>query len=191
MTREFVETWKQQYPLDTVTYRDVGREPIPHVSEPWIAAAYTPPEQRSPELREAIRLSDRLIDELLAADVYVMGIPMYNFSVPSTFKAYIDQIVRVGRTFNFDPNDAEDPYKPLVANKKMVVITARGGSGFSPGERYAHMNHQDPYLQIAFGFIGITNITFIHVENDEFGGISLEESIASAQTQITQWIKEY
>lgn len=92
MTREFVEQWKQAHPADTVTYRDIGRNPIPHVDEPWIAAAFSPPEQHTPERQEAIRLSDRLVDELLTADIYIMGVPMYNFSVPSSFKAYIDQI---------------------------------------------------------------------------------------------------
>ncbi len=185
MTREFVEAWQQAHPTDTVTSRDVGRQPVPHVDEPWIVAAYTPAEQRSPELREALRVSDRLIDELIAADIVVVGCPMYNFSVPSTFKAYIDQIVRIGRTFAIDYENAEDPYKPLLHNKKMFVITARGSSGFGPGDRYGHMNHQDPYLRVAFGFIGITDITFVHVENDEHSSESLAESIANAQAQIT------
>jgi len=143
MTREFVEQWKQQHPNDTVTYRDIGRNPIPHVDEAWIAAAFSPPEQHTPELSEAIRLSDRLVDEFLGADIYVMGVPMYNFSVPSGFKAYIDQIVRVGRTFDFEPNDAGNAYKPLVLGKKMFAIEARGDSGFQPGGRYEKMNHHD------------------------------------------------
>ncbi|MBE9157240.1 FMN-dependent NADH-azoreductase [Nodosilinea sp. LEGE 06152] len=186
MTREFVEAWQQNHPHDTVTYRDVGRQPVPHVDEPWIAAAYTPDNQRTPELWEAIRVSDQLIDELIAADILVVGVPMYNFSVPSTFKAYIDQIVRVDRTFAIDPEDAEDPYKPLLRGKKMFVITARGSSGFGPGDRYGHMNHQDPYLRVAFGFIGITDITFVHVENDEHSSESLAASIAAAQAQVAQ-----
>ena len=90
-TREFVEAWKQVHPNDTVTYRDIGRNPVPHINEQWIAAGYTPAEQRTPELWQAIEKSDRLVDELLAADIYVMGVPMYNYSVPSGFKAYIDQ----------------------------------------------------------------------------------------------------
>ena len=188
MTREFVERWKQTYPNDIVTYRDIGRNPVPHVDEPWIAAAFTPPEQRTSEQWNAIRISDRLVDELLAADIYVIGLPMYNFSVPSTFKAYIDQIVRVGRTVAYDPENAKIPYKPLLSDKKMFVITARGGSGFAPGEPYAHMNHQDPYLRTVFGFIGVTNITFIHVENDELGGITLAESIANARNRIAQLV---
>lgn len=141
MTREFVEQWKQNHPGDIFTYRDIGRNSIPHVDEPWIAAAFTPIEQRTPELWEAIRISDLLVDEFLAADIYVVGVPMYNFSVPSAFKAYIDQIVRIGRTVDFEPENFENPYKPLVLNKKMFIITARGGSDFGVGERNEKQNH--------------------------------------------------
>ncbi|OKH22881.1 FMN-dependent NADH-azoreductase [Chroogloeocystis siderophila] len=183
ITKEFIEARMQAHPSDIVTYRDIGRHHIPHVDELWIAAAYTPSEQRTPELAQAISLSDRLIDEFLAADLYVIGIPMYNFSVPSTFKAYIDQIVRVGRTFAFEPEDTANPYQPLVLGKKMLIITARGGSGFEPGGRNEKLNHQDPYLTTVFGFIGITDITFIHIENDEFGGTNLARSLAAARIQ--------
>ncbi len=189
ITRELVEQWKQSHPNDTVTYRDIGHNPIPHIDEPWIAAAFSDPDQHTPALREALHLSDRLVDEFLAADIYVMGIPMYNFSVPSVFKAYIDQIIRVGRTVAFTPNDAVNVFKPLVLGKKMFIIEARGDSGFQPGERYEKMNHHDPYLTTVFGFIGITDITFIHVENDEYGGQKLAESIAAARTQIAQLVR--
>ncbi|MGL4617619.1 FMN-dependent NADH-azoreductase [Chroococcidiopsis sp.] len=187
-TREFVEAWKQHHPDDIVTYRDVGRNPVPHVDEPWIAAAFTPPEQRTPELQEAIHISDRLVDEFLAADLYIIGIPMYNFSVPSTLKAYIDQIVRIGRTFAFEPEDAANPYKPLVLGKKMFIVTARGDSGFGIGDRNEKLNYQDPYLRTIFGFIGITDISFISIENDEFGGTSLAQSIANAQAKIAELV---
>jgi FMN-dependent NADH-azoreductase len=188
MTREFVEQWKQTHPNDTVTYRDIGHHPVPHVDEPWIAGAFTPPEQRTPELWDAIRISDQLVDEFLAADVYVIGVPMYNFSVPSTFKAYIDQIVRIGRTVAFEPNDSANAFKPLVLGKKMFIIEARGDSGFQPGGRYEKMNYHDPYLVTVFGFMGITDINFVHVENDEYGGQKLADSIASARAKINQLV---
>ena len=191
LTREFVEAWKQTHPNDIVTYRDIGRNPVPHVDEMWIAGAYTPPEERTPQLQEGIRISDELIDEFLAADFYVMGIPMYNFSVPSTFKGYIDQIVRPGRTFAFAPEKSTNPYKPLVLGKKMLIVTARGASGFQPGERNEKMNHQDPYLRTVFGFIGITDISFIHFENEESDGKSLAESIASASNKVAQLVGSY
>jgi FMN-dependent NADH-azoreductase len=188
MTKDFVEQWRQVHPNDTVTYRDVGRSSIPHVDEPWIAAAFSPPEQHTPELRAAICLSDQLVDEFLAADVYVIGVPMYNFSVPSSFKAYIDQIVRFGRTVAFEPNEVANVFKPLVLGKKMFIIASRGDSGYRPGGQYAVMNHHDPYLVTVFGFLGITDITFVYVENDEYGGTKLAESIANARVQIAQLV---
>ncbi|MEA5599081.1 FMN-dependent NADH-azoreductase [Rivularia sp. UHCC 0363] len=188
LTKDFINQWQQQHPHDTITYRDIGRHPVPHVDEAWIAAAFTPPEQHTPQLHEAIRLSDQLVDEFLAADVYLFGIPMYNFSIPSGFKAYIDQIVRVGRTVAFEPSDAGNAFRPLVLGKKMFIIEARGDSGFQPGGRYAQMNYHDPYLTTVFGFIGITDITFIHVENNEYGGQKLAESIAKAQAQIASLV---
>lgn len=189
LTKEFVEQWQQVHPGDTVTYRDVGRNPLPHINEAWIAAAYTFPGQRSPELQAAIAMSDRLVDEFLAADIYVIGVPMYNFSVPSALKAYIDQIVRIERTFAIEPENAANPYKPLVLGKKMFIVASRGGSGFKVGEQYALMNHQTPYLETIFGFMGITDIAFIEVENDELGGQKLAEAIAFARFQLAQLVK--
>jgi FMN-dependent NADH-azoreductase len=188
MTKEFIEQWTQAHPNDTVTYRDLGHNPVPYVDEPWIAAAFSPPEKHTPELREAIRLSDQLVDEFLAADIYVIGVPMYNFSVPGVFKSYIDQIVRVGRTVAFEPNNSANVFKPLVLGKKMFIIESRGDSGFHPGGRYENMNHHDPYLVTVFGFMGITDITFIHVENDEYGGTKLAESIANARAKISELV---
>ncbi|MGQ4647204.1 NAD(P)H-dependent oxidoreductase [Lyngbya aestuarii] len=80
MTREFVEQWKQTDPADSFTYRDVGHNPVPHVDEMSIAAGYTPPEERTPKLWDAIPISEQLVDEFLAADLYLIGTPMYNFS---------------------------------------------------------------------------------------------------------------
>ncbi|HEY9643901.1 MAG TPA: FMN-dependent NADH-azoreductase [Coleofasciculaceae cyanobacterium] len=188
LTQEFVEAWQQAHPADVVTYRDVGRNPVPHVDEPLIAAVFTPPEQRTAEMWEALRISDQLVDELLAADIYVIGVPMYNFSIPSTFKAYIDQIVRIGRTVAFEPENAANPYKPLVLGKKMFIIATRGGSGFGSGECNEKLNYQDPYLRTIFGFMGITDITFIQVENDELGGASFAQSIAAARSQVAQLV---
>lgn len=190
LTKEFVEQWKQAHPADIVTYRDIGRNPVPHVDEPWIAASYTPPEQRTPDMWSAISISDRLVDEFLAADVYVIGVPMYNFSIPSTFKAYIDQIVRIGRTFTFEPENSANPYKALVLGKKMFVIAARGGSGFVQGGQYEKLNYQTPYLATVFGFIGITDITFIEIENDEHGGEKLASAIAEARIRVAQLVGE-
>jgi FMN-dependent NADH-azoreductase len=142
LTRRFVTDWKNAHPQDSVTYRDLGHHPVPHVDESWIAAAYSNPKTHSPELQKAISTSDTLIDELLAADRYVFGVPMYNFNVPSTFKAYIDQIVRVNRTFAVN----EQGYQGLVQGKKLLIITSSGGS-YRPGTPTAGYDFQVPFLQ--------------------------------------------
>jgi FMN-dependent NADH-azoreductase len=189
MTRAFVEQWKQAHPGDTVTYRDIGRNPVPHVTEAWIAAAFTPAEQRTTELQEALHISDELVDEFLAADIYVMGVPMYNWTVSSGFKAYIDNIVRINRTWAYIPEEnPEFPYKPLVQGKKMFVISARGDGGFAPGGRNAQRDFLTPYIKEAFGMLGVIDITFVNVENDEYGGQKLADSIAAAQSQIARLV---
>ena len=179
---EFITSWKTAHPKDTFTYRDLGHNPVPHVDEAWIAGAFTPPQVRTSELAKAIELSDTLIDEFLAADRYVFGVPMYNFNVPSTFKAYIDQIVRVGRTFAISEQHG---YQGLVEGKKMLIVTARGGS-FTPGSPAAPFDYQEPYLRAIFGLLGITDISFIHLENLAGGDDVREQSFAKAHEAIAQ-----
>ncbi len=184
LTHRFITDWKNAYPQDTVTYRDLGHHPVPHVDEPFIAAAYSEPKTHSPELQKAISVSDTLVDELLAADRYVFGIPMYNFSVPSTFKAYIDQIVRPGRTFATN----EQGYQGLVNGKKMLVITSSGGS-YRPGTPTAGYDFQEPFLKAIFGLIGITDISFIHADNLDSGGDEeRKQSLTEASNAISQAI---
>ncbi len=186
LSYEFITAWKTTHPKDTVTYRDLGHHPVPHVDEPWIAAAFTPPNERTPELNEVIQLSDALIDEFLTADRYILGVPMYNFSVPSTFKAYIDQIVRPNRTFTIDNGE----YKGLVESKKMLIITAQGDS-YRPGTPTAAYDFQEPYLRTIFGFIGITDLMFIHAENlvanDEVREQSLADAHAAIKEAVASW----
>ncbi|NEQ19316.1 MAG: FMN-dependent NADH-azoreductase [Microcoleus sp. SIO2G3] len=186
-THEFVTAWKNAHSGDTVTYRDLGHNPVPHVDESWIAAAFTPPDARPPELTKAIELSDTLVDEFLAADRYVFGVPMYNFNVPSAFKAYIDQIVRVGRTFAVTE---QGDFKGLVDGKKLLVVTARGGN-FSPGSPAAPYDYQEPYLRAVFGFLGITDVTFINVEDLGAGDEVREQSFAKAHEAIAQAVASW
>lgn len=187
LSYEFVTSWKDTHPDDTVTYRDLGRNPVPHVDESWIAAAFTPPDARTPELVEAIKLSDSLIDELLAADRYVFGVPMYNLSIPSTFKAYIDQIVRVGRTFAVDENG----YKGLVdSSKKALVITSRGGA-FRPGTPSAAYDLQEPYIRTIFGFMGIIDFTFIHADSLSLGDDARSKSLEAAKDAIARTVANW
>lgn len=175
LTKQFVNVWKQIHPDDAIMYRDLGRHPVPPIDEAWIAAAFSPPEQLTPSLAAALMTSDELIEELLVANLYVFGIPMYNYSVPASFKAYIDQVVRVRRTFIV----GVDGYEGLLKNKKALVITTRGGS--YAGEP---LDFQEPYLRAVFDFIGITDITFIHAENLAMGADERQFSIAAAHKAI-------
>ncbi|OYD98102.1 FMN-dependent NADH-azoreductase [Nostoc sp. 'Peltigera membranacea cyanobiont' 210A] len=185
LSKEFVSGWKAAHLEDAIAYRDIGRHPVPHVDEAWIAAAFSPPETHTPELTEALRISDELVDEFLAADRYVFGVPMYNFNIPSTFKAYIDQIVRANRTFAVDAQG----FRGLVEGKKAVIITARGGD-FSPTSPFVAYDFQEPYLRAIFGFIGLTDIQFINANSLNEGDArtqSLLEARAAIQDAIAQW----
>ena len=181
LSYKFITAWKTAHPDDTLTYRDLGHNPVPHVDEPWIAAVFSPPEARTPELNEAIKLSDELVDEFLAADRYVFGVPMYNFSVPSTFKAYIDQIVRVNRTFAVN----EQGYQGLVQGKKMLIFTASGGS-YRQGTPAAGYDFQEPFLRAIFGLVGITDITFMRADNLSGGDDAIEQTLAEVHTAIQE-----
>ncbi|MFC4374197.1 FMN-dependent NADH-azoreductase [Nocardia halotolerans] len=183
LVAEFVARWSEGRPGDRVIRRDLGHEPPPHITEDWIAAAFTPPSRRTPPMRAALAYSDQLVDELFAADVLVLGVPMYNFGVPAMLKAYIDQIVRVGRTFSFDPAAAA-PYTPLTSGKRAFVIVGTGDAGYETGGPLASMNHVEPYLRTALGFIGIDDVEFVYTGNDEFGGERLQRSLERARNRV-------
>lgn len=185
LTKEFITSWKAIFPIDLVTYRDLGHYPVPPIDETWIAASFTSPDQITPKLEAALEISNTLIDELLAADLWLFGIPMYNYSVPANFKAYIDQIVRVRRTFRV--NDRGE-YEGLVYNKRVIVITTRGGA-FSPGTPDAALDFQEPYLRTVFKLIGVSDIAFIHAENLAGGTEVRQESIKNARTEIHKLIQ--
>ncbi len=155
LSREFVEALVAADPSSTVVYRDVSQEPITHVENNWVAANFTPPDARKPDQVESLRFSDTLIDELQAADVLVAGVPVYNFSVPAAFKAYIDQIARVGRAFRYTPHGPEG----LVKGKRAYVFGA-SGSGSANLTTWG-LNFHEPFLKGFFGFIGITDLTFV------------------------------
>src|SRR5471030_2403365 len=164
LTTGFARLLAQHHPQDTILLRDIGHHPVPHVTEPWVLGAYAPAEAQTAESKAAIAVSDQLVDEFLAADRYVFGVPMYNFNIPSTFKAYIDQIVRAGKTFAVGPNG----YEGLVKDRKALFITSSGGS-YPPGSPMAAYNFQEPYLRIIFGFIGVTDVQFVAADGMNMG----------------------
>ncbi|MEG4999108.1 FMN-dependent NADH-azoreductase [Microcoleus sp. B4-D4] len=177
--QEFIDKWMAVYPNDTVTYRDLGHHPVPHVTETWIAAAFSPSIEHTPELADAIRISDELVDELIAADRYLIATPIFNFMVPSTLKAYIDQIVRIGRTVVMDGNN----FQGLLQDKKVLVIASQGGN-YQCGTPDAALNHLEPYLRTVFGFMGITDMSFIYAHSLQKHPEAREEGLASARESI-------
>ena len=179
----FREKWMQLFPDYKLTYRDLNTTFPPHVDLPWIDAAFTPEEDRTAQQNLAIELSDHFVDELLEADTILLSVPMYNFGMPSILKAYIDNIVRVGRTFLFQP-EKDQPYTSLLEGKMMYVIIATGDDGYQQGGALESMNHLEPHIRTVFGFIGISDIEFIYTGNDEFGGQKLEKSLKRAKAEI-------
>lgn len=182
ITAELVAALEQKHNRATIVYRDLGHEPPPFVTEDWQNGAYSPEEQRTAEQQAALRYSDQAIDELLNADTIVIGAPMYNFSIAADLKAWLDQVIRINKTFLSD-------YTGLAAGKKVFVVTSRGGGGYGAGEAMEHLNFQDSYLKTAFGFIGITDVEFIHVNNTSKGDDAVRESTDSARQAIVAALK--
>jgi FMN-dependent NADH-azoreductase len=181
LSAEFVARWREVHTSTQLIYRDLGKSAIPIVTDEWITAVYTPVEQRTRHQNDVLAVSDKLLDELFAADVIVLGVPMYNFNIPANLKAYIDQIVRTGKTFTY----ASGRLEGLAKGKKLFVIQSRG-SDFSAGTPMEALNHQTPYLKTIFNFIGISDITFIEANGQSVSSIA-PEKLASAQSQIQQW----
>jgi FMN-dependent NADH-azoreductase len=159
LTAEFANTWIKAHPGGNVISRDLTVLDIPVIRGDWVAAAYTPEEARTPEQKRALAVSDSLISDLERADEYVVGVPMHNFSIPSTLKLWIDQIARVGKTFAYS---ASGP-KGLLTGKKATLLMASGGV-YEHGSVLAAFNFVTPYLRAVFGFLGVTDVTFINAE---------------------------
>ena len=173
LTAKFTDTWRKSHPGGRVVSRDLSATQIPIIDGSWIGAAYTPEEGRSPAQRNVLALSDELFAELLAADELVLGVPMHNFSIPSTLKLWIDQVMRVGKTFAYD---AAGP-KGLLDNKKATLLIASGGVYGEEGG-LASLNFVAPYLRAVFGFIGIMDVTIISAE----GTAQLRQGIVDAHS---------
>ena len=181
LSQEFVELWAKHHSSNKYKQTDVGNKPPAHPTELWTEANYTSPEQRTPEMITALQESEELIEELLWADRLLLGIPMYNFSVPSTFKAYIDNIVRIDRTFCFDRQNYT--FQGLVTGMKALVITPSAGK-FTPGTDLGQMNFCQTYLRSLLSFIGIEDINIIPVPNQFMSEEIRQQEIKTARTKL-------
>ena len=176
---EFIDRWRQSHPHTTVVERDLAADDIPHLSLAAFAASLTPADTRSTAEHRAAALADALIEEVEAADVIVIAAPMYNFSIPSTLKAWIDHITRAGRTFRYGAAGAEG----LLKGKKVFIITGRGGI-YSDDSPAKDMDFQEPYLRAMLGFLGLDDVTFIHVEGLKISPEAAASGIERARKTI-------
>ena len=156
LTSHYVQQWKQAHPDGTVITRDLSASRLPTITAEWITAMQTPEEQRTPAQRDELLLSDTLIAELETADEYVFGVPMHNFTVPSVMKLWIDQVARAGKTFAY-VNGAP---QGLLKGKKAHFVIASGGK-YAAVTPMASYDFVEPYLRTIFGFMGVTDTTFV------------------------------
>ncbi len=179
MTCRFVAGWKAAHPDGQVAERDLMETNLPFVTAPWLQAYFTPPQQHSPEMKEALRLSDELVGELLAADHVVIATPVYNYNVPAALKAWIDHIVRKGLTLGTDGSG-------LVTGKKATVLLASGGV-YTEGSPIHNRDIATQYLRLILKVIGITDVTVVAgggAKAVDMGEQTMDGFIASVEPEI-------
>ena len=152
---EFVQHWQRTHPTGQIISRDLTTSALPLITAEWIGASFTPEDAQTPAQQEVLALSGTLIAELEAADEYVFGVPMHNFTVASAFRLWIDQITRAGKTFAF----VDGAPIGLLKGKKATFLIAAGGV-YGPGTAMASFNFVEPYLRTIFGFLGVTDTHF-------------------------------
>jgi FMN-dependent NADH-azoreductase len=158
-------------PATEVTRRDVSTG-LPFITEEWVGANFTPADARTDAQRETLSLSDTLVDELIAADTIVIGVPIYNFGVPAVLKAWIDLVARVGRTFNYTENGPVG----TLSDKRVLVAVASGGTPVG-----SEIDHMSGYLRHVLGFIGLTNVEIVAADGL---GQAADEKIEAARSEI-------
>lgn len=185
LTGIFTSTFLANAPETRVINRDVGLNPIPAIDQKFIHAAFTPPDEREPWMKERLSLSDELIEEVEAADILVMGAPMYNYGMPTALKGWIDQVARIGKTFSFDLARGDTPIEPILSGKRLVVLSARGEFGFAQGGVRAHLNALDLGLAACAHYFGVESghIDTIAIEYQEFKDDRHRASVEMAEAR--------
>jgi FMN-dependent NADH-azoreductase len=174
-----VERIRTDHPDATLTLRDLSRLPHPHLDESALQALFTPADKRTPEHHARVALDDTLIAEIQAADVVVLGVPMYNFGVPAQLKNWIDAISRAQVTFRYTAKGPEG----LLTGKKVYVALTRGGL-----YRNTPSDTQVPYLKTIFAFLGMTDVQFVYAEGLAMGPEAEQNALKSAHTQIEELV---
>ena len=177
LSAAFVSALRLKHPGMKVMHHDIGHHPPAFISDAWVGAAFAPADHDDPAMKGILRHSDELTAELVAADVIVIGAPMHNFTVSASLKAWIDQVVRTDMTFKI----TEQGVEPMLQGKKAIIITSRGG--FIAGTAY---DFQEPYLRTILGFIGITDVTFVHAEGVNEGEKARETAMTTAAAKLIE-----
>src|SRR5690606_7096696 len=151
-----------------------------------VTASFTKVEDRTEANQKPLNLSNILLTELKEADIYVIGVPMYNWSIPSGLKAYIDQIMRINETWKFGSGKPDGDYVGLLHNKKLFILSSRGDNGYAEGEHNAHMNFQTNYLETIFKIMGVQDVEVISLDNEEYGGELFARSQEEIHNQIVK-----
>lgn len=163
----------------TVTLRDVVAQPVSHLDAEILMAASTAEDERSERQVRELAVTEDLLEEIFAADVLVIGTPMYNFTIPSQLKSWFDRIAQAGRTFRYTENGPEG----LLTGKRAFIASARGGF-YSEGEMAA-LDHQESYVKAVLAFVGITDVTVVRAEGVNISDSQRQESIAAADKTIS------
>lgn len=170
--------WEAAFPNGRVLRRDLAATPIDHIEAATIQGFYTPAEQLTPALRDALAVSDALIAELKAAHTLLISAPIYNFSVPSALKAWIDHVVRINQTFSHDGK----AFAGLVHGPRAVLALAYGGAGY--GDAMAGFDHLRPYLTSLLNFLGIADVQAVTVEATTADADTVDRNLAKADQQL-------
>ncbi|MGB3814721.1 MAG: FMN-dependent NADH-azoreductase [Shinella sp.] len=179
LTAAVVAQIKAEQPGATVTYRDLVASPLPHLSGAHLMAANAKPEEIDARIAAEVAEGQAVLEEFLAADTVILGAPMYNFSLPSQLKAWIDRVAVAGKTFRYT---AEGP-EGLAKGKKVIIVSTRGGH-YSSGPAAA-MEHQESYLKVVLGFFGITDVEVVRAEGLNLSPDSKIEAISEAERAIS------
>lgn len=181
LAEKFVKSMLQDNPDARLTVRDLAREPIPHLDAERFGALIQPPEERNNEQQSVAAYSDALVDELKQADVLVLGLPMYNFGVPSQLKSWFDHIARAGITFKY----TEQGPVGLMTGRKAYVFAARGGQYVGTAA-----DMQTAYVRHFLGFLGITDVEFVYAEGLAISPELREQGLAGAHNRIDSLISQ-
>ena len=179
LSAAIVDRLRQAAPNLEVTYRDLAVTPLAHLSGAHLAAAQGALNPDAGVVKE-VAAGQTVLDEFLAADTVVLGAPMYNFTIPSQLKAWIDRILVAGKTFKYEPQGP----KGLAGNKRVIVAISRGGF-YGPGTPAVALEHLESYLRGVFGFIGVTELEFISADGIQVGPEYREKALASALQAVT------